>query len=154
MRQNALQGLNYLSSRLSHFWNRWRGEYLANLREFHRCKVRGKTRTVETGDVVVVHEEEKKREDWKLGLVESLVTGKDGVVRGATVRVVTKGKPTHLSRPIQKLYPLEVRSKGEGISHADSSVREAQAAGNPTRTVPRRNAALDSRWKSRLMLDS
>lgn len=29
----------YLSTRLNHFWNRWRREHLANLREFHRCKV-------------------------------------------------------------------------------------------------------------------
>ena len=29
-----------------------------------------------------------------------------------------------------------------------------QAVENPIRTVPRRNAALDSRWKSRLMLES
>ena len=101
-----------------------------------------------------MHEEEKKRGDWKLGVIESLVTGKDGVVRGATVRVVTKGKPTHVSRPVQKFYPLELRSKGEESLHADSIVRETQAAENPTRTVPRRNATLDSRWKSRLMLDS
>jgi len=79
------------------------------------------------------------------------VKGKDGVVRGARVRIVTKGKPIHLSRPVQKLYPLEIRSKGERLPRADSSV---QADENPTRTVPRRNAALDSRWKSRLMLDS
>lgn len=141
----------YLSTRLSHFWNRWRREYLANLREFHRCNTRNQDRTVEVGDVVVVFEEEKKRGEWKTGVVESLVKGKDGVVRGARVRIVTKGKPIHLSRPVQKLYPLEIRSKGEGLPRADSSV---QADENPTRTVPRRNAALDSRWKSRLMLDS
>ena len=141
----------YLSTRLSHFWNRWRREYLANLREFHRCNTRNQDRTVEVGDVVVVFEEEKKRGEWKTGVVESLVKGKDGVVRGARVRTVTKGKPIHLSRPVQKLYPLEIRSKGEGLPRADSSV---QADENPTRTVPRRNAALDSRWKSRLMLDS
>ena len=141
----------YLSTRLSHFWNRWRREYLANLREFHRCNTRNQDRTVEVGDVVVVFEEEKKRGKWKTGVVESLVKGKDGVVRGARVRIVTKGKPIHLSRPVQKLYPLEIRSKGERLPRADSSV---QADENPTRTVPRRNAALDSRWKSRLMLDS
>ena len=47
----------YLSTRLNHFWNRWRREYLANLREFHRCKVQNRGRTVEVGDVVVVSDE-------------------------------------------------------------------------------------------------
>ena len=49
----------YLSTRLNHFWNWWRNKYLANLREFHRCKARSKNRTVEVGDIVLVLEEEK-----------------------------------------------------------------------------------------------
>ena len=76
----------YLSTRLAHFWNQWQREYLANLREFHRCQVRNQNRTIEVGDVVVVYDEEKKRGEWKLGVVESLVKGKDSVVRGANVR--------------------------------------------------------------------
>ena len=139
----------YLSTRLNHFWNRWRNEYLANLREFHRCKAQSKNRTAEVGDLVLVLEEEKKRGEWRVGVVENLVRGSDNVVRGAKVRVVTKGKPTHLSRPVQKLYPLEIKSQGEGDAR-----RSVRAVENSTRTVPRRNAALDSRWKSRLMLDS
>ena len=103
----------YLSTRLNRFWNRWRNEYLANLREFHRCKAQSKNKTAEVGDVVVL-EEEKKRGEWRVGIVENLVRGSDNVVRGAKVRVVTKGKPTHLSRPVQKLYPLEIKSQGEG----------------------------------------
>jgi len=69
-------------------------------------------------------------------------------------RGVTNRKPTHLSRPVQKLYPLKIKSKGEGLPPANSSVQKSRADENPTRTVPRRNAALDSQWKSRLMLDS
>ena len=148
---NCSSRFKYLSTRLQHFWNRWRKEYLANLREFHRCKSGKQERKVEIGDVVVVYEEEKKRGDWKMGVVKSLVTGKDGVVRGAEVRVITKGKPVHLSRPVQKLYPLEVRSEGEG--HRETGARNRDT-GNPTRNVPRRNAALNSRCKSQLMLDS
>ena len=101
------------------------------------------------GDVVLVLKEEKKRGEWRVGVVETLVRGSDNVVRGTKVRVVTKGKPTHLSRPVQKLYPLEIKSQGEGAPK-----RSVRAVENSTRTVPRRNAALDSRWKSRLMLDS
>ena len=52
------------------------------------------------GDVVVVYEEDRKRGEWKMGVVENLVTGRDGVVRGAKVSVITKEKPTHLSRPV------------------------------------------------------
>ena len=50
---------------------RLRKEYLANLREFHKCKSGKREREVEVGDVVVVCEEERKRgecretSDWQ-----------------------------------------------------------------------------------------
>ena len=81
-----------------------------------------------------------------MGVVENLVSRSDNVVRGTKVRVVTKGKPTHLSRPVQKLYPSEIKSQGEGDAE-----RSVQAVENCTRTVPHRK---DSQWKSWLMLDS
>ena len=71
----------YLSTRLSHFWNRWRKEYLANLREFQKCRSGKKERLVEVGDVVVVYEEERKRGELRMGVVESLVTGSNLVPR-------------------------------------------------------------------------
>ena len=110
-----------------------------------------KKRVVRVGDVVVVYEEDRKRGEWKMGVVESLVTGRDGIVRGATVRVVTKGKPVRLSRPVQRLYPLEFRSEGEGTRALRDRDRNVEI---PTRKVAPRNAALDSRCKSRIMLDS
>ena len=79
------------------------------------------------------------------------MTGRDNVVGVATVRVVTKGKPIRLSGPVQKLYPLEFRSEAEGTQGPTESNRNTEI---PTRRVPPRNAALDSTWKSRLMLDS
>lgn len=106
---------------------------------------------MQLGDVVVVYEEDRKRGEWKMGIVEGLVTGRDGNVRGAHVRVITKGKPVHLSRPVQKLYPLEIRSEGE---ETRTNNARSQVAEVPTRTSLRRNAALDSRWKTQLMLDS
>ena len=33
-------------------------------------------------------------------MVESLITGKDRVVRGANVRVIAKGKPVQMARPV------------------------------------------------------
>ena len=108
-------------------------------------------REVEVGDVVVVYVEERKRGEKKMGVVERLVTGpRDNVVRGAIVRVISKGKPIRLSKPVQNLYPLEFRSEGEGIQTLTERNRNTEIA---TRRVPPRNAALESTWKSRLMLD-
>ncbi|XP_067025655.1 uncharacterized protein [Acropora muricata] len=149
--ESSSERFKYLSTKLAHLWNRWRKEYLVNLREFHRNKLGRPERIVQAGDVVVVYEEDKKRGEWKLGVVESLVAGKDGIVRGAQVRVITKGKPVHLSRPVQKVYPLEIRSKGEGARNKSTRNQVVEV---PTRHAPRRSAALDSTWKTQLMLDS
>jgi len=124
---------------------------LANLREFHRNKLGRPEKIVQVGDVVAVYKGDRKRGEWKWGIVDSLVTGKDGIVRGAQVRVITKGKPAHLSRPVQKLYPLEIRSKGEGTRTKSTRNGVIEV---PTRNAPRRSAPLYSTWKTQLMLDS
>ena len=44
-------------------------------------------------------------------VVESLIKGKDDVVRGANIRVISIGKSLLMSRPVQKLYPIEAQSE-------------------------------------------
>ena len=47
----------FLQRILDHFWNRWRAEYLTQLREQHRCSKRDSSlRKVQVGDVVSIHE--------------------------------------------------------------------------------------------------
>ena len=84
---------------LEHFWLRWRTEYLAVMRERHKSEDR------EIGDVVIVQEEFLPRKLWKLGLVETLVIGKDGQVRGAEVHIGKTG--SLIKRPVNRLYPIE-----------------------------------------------
>ena len=61
------------------------------------------------GDIVVVQTEGQPRGFWKLAKVERMITGQDGVTRGAVIRVAGKGKQLKtLSRPVQHLFPLEI----------------------------------------------
>ena len=99
--------------------------------------------------MVIVYEEGKKRGQWKTGIVQTLISGRDKVVRGALVRVITKGKPIQLSRPIQHLYPLEIKCNTD-FSKSVAPAKERE----PTRRLPQRSAAIDAKWKSTLMLDS
>lgn len=112
-----------MTVKLAHFWKRWRNEYLVNLREFDRAKAGRVVREVQTGDVVTVYEENKKRGEWKMAVVESLIRGKENVVRGANVRVIAKGKPVRISRPVQKLYPIEVKSVTQGNDQIEQRVQ-------------------------------
>ena len=63
------------------------------------------------GEIVAIHEEKLPKGHWRLGKVEQMYEGNDGIVRGAELKVVSwTGRTAHLRRPVSKLYPLEVRS--------------------------------------------
>ena len=88
---------------------------MVELRERHRALEKGSVSnapSVETGDIVTVMEEgTSNRGMWKLGKVLDVYPGNDGLVRGATIEVVASNNGTRkrLRRPLQKLFPLEVR---------------------------------------------
>ena len=99
----------HLNKLMSDFWKRWQAEYLLELRDSHRYV--GKTSnedSVHVGDVVLVHDT-KPRGFWKLALVIKLMSGPDGHVRGAVLKVASPGKKAHvLKHSLQWLYPLEI----------------------------------------------
>ena len=89
---------------LNHFWQRWRKEYLAYLRESQRIKVKQRSAKIQIDDVVIVYDEKQPRHLWQLGRVESLIAGSDGLIRGALVKLGKTG--SKINRPVNKLYPL------------------------------------------------
>ena len=104
--------VKHLNNTLNHFWNRWRTEYLNELREAHghsMSKRHGKPTDLSIGDVVIVHNEKLPRGLWKLGRIIELLKGRDGHFRAAIVKTTrTDGQSMLLRRPIQLLYPLEL----------------------------------------------
>ena len=112
----------HLNMTLSDFWKRWRTEYLRDAHRFHR-KPKGVDDPVSVGDIVIVHDENVPRGLWKLGRVEKLITGTDGYVQGAVVKVTSKGHSTAIRRPVQRLYPLELRSKDVADPTTESQAR-------------------------------
>ena len=80
---------------------------MTELRENHRRSKKESSDDVTVGDVVIIHDD-VQRGLWKLGLIESKITGKDGQTR-AVVRVRSgQGTSAFYRRPLQRLYPLEV----------------------------------------------
>ena len=70
----------------------------------------GVTCSIRKGEPVVVYDEGQPRGLWRLGRVTEVIPSQDGNIRAARVKVMSKsGRPTILKRPIQQLYPLEVR---------------------------------------------
>eukprot|EP00731_Ephydatia_muelleri_P014947 Em0008g667a len=118
--------MKHLANVLNHFWKRWRTEYLSELRECHQYSAAKKTShhpSVSCGDIVIVHDESIPRGFWKLGQVQEVHSGPDGLPRSALVRVVTRDRQhTLLKRPLQLLYPLEIdRAEPPAVPSKDVS---------------------------------
>ena len=102
-------------------WARWSKDYVKALRERHNLKFKSKVILLKVNDVVLIRGDEPNRGKWKIGIVESLIVGNDGVMRAATLRC---GKYT-LQRAVQQLYPLELSCDTK--KEVDSTVLNADA---------------------------
>lgn len=101
---------------LQHFQTRWKREYLTSLREFHKASGMN-VQNVKVEDMVLIHND-GPRLHWRLGVIDSLIQGNDGLVRAVNVR--TNNRVT--SRPISRLYPLEVSHPPDDQSgHSDAT---------------------------------
>ena len=85
-------------------WRCWTSEYLRVLREQRCLKHSNGENSLAVGDVVIVKSAERSRSCWPLGIIETLIVGRDQVIRGAKLRVGKNG----IERPVQHLYPLEL----------------------------------------------
>ena len=138
----------YLTKKLQHFWKRWQWEYLTALRERDENKTAGKGRSPKEEDDVVVHKDGVKRGLWKMRVVEGLICGREKEVRGAHVRVITRGRDVHITRPVQKLYPIEVHAEPNAGKRQDSNrvqVTDLQRSSRPRRVAARDAARRISR---------
>ena len=86
-------------------------------------------------------DENLPRNKWKLGKVLTIIRGKDGVERGVTLKTTTGGRTYEIDRPVQQLYPLEIRA--EAIANENEKTLKPDEAAVNTR--PRRRAAMDAR---------
>ena len=109
----------YLETLLSHFRNRFKTEYLPSLREHHKVNNTKKDSLVAVGDIVHLYKEKIPRQRWPMGKIIRLLPGKDGIVRAAEVKTVIPTKePLVVKRPIQKLFPIEVKSEKRSHDHS------------------------------------
>ena len=100
------------------FWKLWQREYLTGVREPHALRknksISGER--VAQGKVVLIHDETPQNQ-WKLGVIIQLHQGKDGLVRSVTLRTATGNL---ISRPVAKLYPLEVLAEEDNLQNSKS----------------------------------
>ena len=126
---------------VDHFWKRWSREYLVDLRETHKGKTKSKIASIKLGDAVMIHEDNRKRSRWAMGVVEETISGKDGVIRGARLRKLSDdGNRQITERPLQKLYPLEISRDSDSTLNADAASNDVSV----TDRVPDDDATPDT----------
>ncbi|XP_076089954.1 uncharacterized protein LOC143061985 [Mytilus galloprovincialis] len=135
-KQELHKHLNKQSSLMEHFWNRWKSEYITTLREFHR-QTGNNLQTIQVGDVVQVQDDKLPKNRWNIAVVDELITGNDVFTRAAIIRT-SAGRT---SRPIVKLYPLEIRTN---INNLDDN-NDDSSTDRLTRVLPKREASVRAR---------
>ena len=95
-----------------HFTKRFVKEYLLALQKIHSYsshKNYSAACSLKSGDLVLIKEDIIPRLSWKKGVVNQLITGHDGAVRGAIIRTKSKNtkETTFIKRPLQLIVSLE-----------------------------------------------
>ena len=131
---------NLLEEMKKSFWDQWSKDYLPELIKFSQSR-KTNVKNIEIGDIILV-ENDKKRGQWKLGKVESLLIGKDGKARAAIVKTQSKKL---IRRPIQKLYPLEISAEvKDDIRKKVRSDNSHQVMAKDKSIAPARNRVSDA----------
>ncbi|GFS80164.1 bel12-ag transposon polyprotein [Nephila pilipes] len=100
--------LRYIQKVRENLKQRFKREYLS----FLRSSVTKREDKINVGDIVLIGtDDKKKRLHWLLGRVLELFPGKDGIIRLVKLRT-EKG---NVLRPIQRLYPLELKPNYEQV---------------------------------------
>ncbi|KAI5735483.1 hypothetical protein M8J77_018916 [Diaphorina citri] len=99
-RLTRLSRFQLLDQMVQSFWKRWSLEYLNSLQE--KSKWNKSIENLAVGTVVLIKDGNAIPLHWKLGVVQEVHPGSDGVVRVATV----KTKSGVYKRPVVKLCPL------------------------------------------------
>ena len=88
------------------------------------------------GDVVLIHDPVQPRALWKIGKEEKLLQGSDRLVRSASLRVRSGTTTILLNRPLQHLYPIEIRATADQIGkHEPEEPTVVTRRSQPTRVA-------------------
>ena len=101
---------------MNHFWQTWKSEYLAALREKQRATLNRKDSTTNrlprVGDVVQIADA-TSRGCWRLGRFTHLHESRDKAIRSADILLANKNV---IHRPLSALYPLESQLTADQVS--------------------------------------
>lgn len=86
------------------FGNRWRQEYLTTLQT--RRKWKGEKPNVKEGHIVLLKDNQVKRNEWPVGIVVKAIPSDDKRVRKIEVKIVKQGSAKTYLRPVTDVIVL------------------------------------------------
>lgn len=86
------------------FWSRWRKHYLSSLQP--RRKWQSTQPNLEPGSIVLLKDQQLKRNEWPLGIVTQVFPSKDNSVRKAEIKVSRHDGTKLYQRPLSELILL------------------------------------------------
>uniref|UniRef100_A0A7I4Y3E6 Integrase catalytic domain-containing protein n=1 Tax=Haemonchus contortus TaxID=6289 RepID=A0A7I4Y3E6_HAECO len=124
----AKQAIAHSETIAAKFWEKWNTEYLTAIRDSHTKNLKQprhiSSKYPQLGEIVIVEQEYLPRGNWYYGKIIELIKSADGMIRSVKVRMPNQ---TVLHRPLNKLYPLEIRSNDEEIEESSGERSAVQS---------------------------
>lgn len=133
----------FIRGMLDGFWKRWVREYMSLLQSRRKWAV--EQRNLRIGDVVLLVDRQTPRDQWPLGVINSTVSGEDGLVRRVSVRTT---KSAALERHVAHVVLLEAtpdeeaaegifsRAAGDGVAAAGDTDTTSSSSLNEEKVTP------------------
>ena len=96
----------FIQSLVSSFWRKWTHTYFPSLmvqQIWHHTR-----RNIAADDIVIIHDKNVDRGQWKLGKVVNTILGNDGIIRRVEAQYKNKDslQYTHVFRSVQRLIVI------------------------------------------------
>ena len=96
---------------INSFWKQRQREYLRELREKQQKQSGFNSKyKFSKDDIVLIQTDKYNRTNWKMGRVTKLSKGRDANLRAGSVEYVNNDRKVTITRPINKLYPVELNN--------------------------------------------
>ncbi|RVE43224.1 hypothetical protein evm_012104, partial [Chilo suppressalis] len=119
---SRLDRYNQLEQMRQHYWSRWHNEYIAELQ--HRIKWKQQYYSLKQGDLVIIKEDNLPPLKWRMGRIQALFPGKDGIPRVADI-CTSNGV---IRRALSRLCPLHFdESSTEELKNSSSTGEDVRA---------------------------
>lgn len=130
------------------YWARWKKDYLPTIKNIHKYTRKQKRHLKRKfpilGEIVLIGEDNRPRGSWAYGRVDKIFPSEDGQIRSVLIKTATGS----LRRPLEKIFPLEIRAlqtipeKPEEEKQADPSPGTDPS---PDHSTPLKNRAIKER---------